>query len=68
MSKEPPYVWIFGCFGASGLLSLLRLLDSPSAANIRTLDIIRLIATGMCLGAALVALVLFFVYRGRRAH
>src|SRR5690242_18835202 len=47
--------------GAFALVSLLGLLSWPSIAYIRTVDIVRLIATGMCLGAALVALALFFV-------
>ena len=40
---------------AFGLLSLLSMLGRPSLANIRAVDFVHLIGTGMCLGAALVA-------------
>lgn len=40
---------------AFGFLSLLSMLGRPSLANIRAVDIVHLIGTGMCLGAALVA-------------
>ena len=54
---------VFFIVGAFALLSLLGLLGWPSVANMRTVDIVRLIATEMCLGAALVALGLFLVFR-----
>ena len=40
---------------AFGLLSLFSMLVRPSLANIRTVDFVHLIGTGLCLGAALVA-------------
>lgn len=40
---------------AFGLLSLFSMLVRPSLATIRAVDIVHLIGTGMCLGAALVA-------------
>ena len=42
---------------AFGLLSLLSMLVRPSLANIRAVDFVHLIGTGMCLGAALIAFV-----------
>ena len=47
-----------------GLLFLVIGLNRPSIANMRTIDLVHLLATGACLGMGLVALVLFFV--GRR--
>jgi hypothetical protein len=40
---------------AFGLLSLCSMLGRPTIANIRAVDIVHLVGTGMCLGAALVA-------------
>jgi len=65
MTTERRLLNVFFVCGAFALVSLLSLLGWPSIANIRTVDIVRLIATGMCLGAALVALALFFVVRYR---
>ena len=65
MSKERRLLHVFFACGAMTLLSLLGLLGRPSVANIRTVGIVHLIATGVSLGAALVALVLFFVFRHR---
>jgi hypothetical protein len=65
MSNERRLLHVSFVCGAFALLSLLGLLGWPSIANIRTVDIVRLIATGMCLGAALVTLALFFVFRYR---
>jgi hypothetical protein len=39
-----------------GLLSLFSMLGRPSLATIRAVDFVHLIGTGMCLGAAIVAL------------
>ena len=40
---------------AFGLLSLCSMLARPTIATIRPVDIVHLIGTGMCLGAALMA-------------
>jgi len=50
--------------GGFGLFSLVVGLNRPSIADMRTVDLVHLLATGACLGAALVAVVLYFV--GRR--
>ena len=47
-----------------GLLFLIIGLNRPSIANMRTVDLVHLLATGACLGVALVAVVLSLV--GRR--
>jgi hypothetical protein len=46
-----------------GLLSLAIGLNRPSIANMRTIDLIHLRATGACLGVGLVGLVLYLVGR-----
>jgi hypothetical protein len=48
-----------------GLAPLLNVVSSPQFATFRGVDIVRLIASGMCFGAALTALAIFFV--GRRS-
>jgi uncharacterized membrane protein YcaP (DUF421 family) len=48
---------IFFVLLAFGVLSLLRTLGRPSLANVRAVDIVQLIGTGMCLGGAIIALV-----------
>ena len=42
-----------------GLLGVSRLIDNPRLAGVRAVDIIQLLATGMCLGVALTTLVHF---------
>jgi formate-dependent nitrite reductase membrane component NrfD len=48
-----------------GLLFLAIGLNRPSIANMRTVDLVYLLATGACLGASLVGLVVFLVGRGQ---
>ena len=50
--------------GGLGLLFLGIGLCRPSIATMRTVDLVHLLATGACLGAALVGVVLYLV--GRR--
>ena len=40
-----------------GLLGVSRLIDNPRLAGVRAVDIVQLIASGMCLGVALTTLV-----------
>jgi len=47
-----------------GILFLAIGLNRPTVANMRTVDLVHLLATGACLGAGLVAVVLHLV--GRR--
>ena len=42
---------------AFGLLSLFAMIARPSLATIRAVDMVHLIGTGMCLGAAIIAFV-----------
>ena len=46
-----------------GLMFLAIGLNRPTIANMRTIDLVHLLATGACLGVALVAVVLHFVRR-----
>jgi hypothetical protein len=48
-----------------GLLSLATGLNRPSIANMRTIDLVHLLATGACLGVGLVAVVMILVFRGK---
>ncbi len=43
-----------------GLAAFLNAAGSPGFAAVRTVDIVRLMASGMCFGAALSALAIFF--------
>jgi hypothetical protein len=55
---------IAGCFSIGmGLLSLANGFNRPTIANMRTIDLVHLVATGAGLGAGLVALIVYFVHR-----
>lgn len=43
-----------------GVMNLLAMLSSPAWASIRGVDIVRLIGTGMCFGAAIVSFVVYY--------
>jgi len=46
-----------------GFMNLLHMIDSPAWANIRGVDIVRFIGTGMCFGAAIVSFSWHFLDR-----
>ena len=48
-----------------GLMSLTNTIGKPSLQTVRTVDIVQLVVTGMCLGAALVMFVWFLRDRTR---
>ena len=50
---------VFFVLVAFGVLSLLAMLSRPSLANVRAVDLVHLLGTGMCFGAAIVALVTY---------
>ena len=52
--RRRPQFWIPLLFG---LLGLSRTIGNPRLASVRGVDIVLLIATGMCLGAALAMIV-----------
>ena len=43
-----------------GVMNLLAMISSPAWANIRGVDSVRLIGTGMCFGAAIVSFAVSF--------
>lgn len=43
-----------------GVMNLLAMLSGPAWTNIRTVDIVRLIGTGMCFGAAVISFVVYY--------
>ena len=49
-----------------GLIGLFNVASKPRFETFHAVDVVQLIATGMCFGAALGMLVLFF--RGRRSN
>ena len=49
-----------------GLIGLYNVASKPRFETFHAVDVVQLIATGMCFGAALGMLVLFF--RGRRSN
>ncbi len=57
-------VAVFLGFGM-GLLSLANGFNRPGIANMRTIDLVHLLATGVCLGMGLMALIVYLVGRGK---
>jgi hypothetical protein len=49
-----------------GIIAFSNAASKPSFAALRAVDVVRLIAVGMCFGGALVALIMFF--RGDRSN
>lgn len=57
MNGTRMFLRMFFVLIAFGLISLLGMVVRPTMANIRAVDIVHLIGTGMCFGGAIVALV-----------
>ena len=66
MSERRSLLRVFVVLTVFGLGNLFVMLDKPSLAQIRAVDLVRLIGTGMCFGGALVAL--GFSFRGARGN
>ena len=49
-----------------GLMGIARAIGNPRLAAVRPVDIVQLIATGMCLGAALAMIFTYFHRRRQR--
>ena len=60
MSNRPTYLRIFFLVTGFGVLSLLAMFGRPTVADIRAVDIVHLIGTGMCFGVGLMALMAHF--------
>lgn len=56
MTDRTASLRIFFVLAAFGVMSLLSMLTRPSLANIRGVDVVHLIGSGMCFGGAIVAL------------
>lgn len=63
MSNQRRLSRIFFLLTFFGVLNLLVMISSSAWANMRGVDIVRLIGTGMCFGGAIVSLGAYF--RGR---
>lgn len=63
MSNQRRLPRIFFLLTLFGVLNLLAMMSSSAWANMRGVDIVRLIGTGMCFGGAIVSLGAYF--RGR---
>jgi prolipoprotein diacylglyceryltransferase len=62
--ERPRHYRLVGAIGLPlGLLFLVMALNRPSIANMRFHDLFFLLATGICLGAGLAGLVVYFVRR-----
>ena len=55
-----PRVFIPLFIASMGLAAFTNVASSPRFAIFQTIDVVRLIASGMCFGAALAALLIFF--------
>ena len=62
--RSPLVIAIIG--GGLGLLFLAMGFNRPTIADMRTVDLVHLLGTGACFGAALVGLALHFVGRRKR--
>ena len=56
MNDRTTSVRVFFVLIVFGVMSLFSMLSRPSLATIRAVDVVHLIGTGMCFGAAIVAL------------
>jgi hypothetical protein len=55
-----PRVFVPVFIAFMGLAAFTNAASSPRFANFQTIDVVRLMASGMCFGAALAAMLIFF--------
>jgi hypothetical protein len=60
MNNRRMFPRIFFLLTFFGVMNLLAMLSSPALSNIRWVDIVRLIGTGMCFGGAIISFVAYF--------
>jgi hypothetical protein len=60
MNNRRRFPRIFFVLTFFGVMNLLAMLSSPAWTNIRGVDIVRLIGTGMCFGAAIVSFAVYY--------
>ena len=65
MNDQRKFLRIFFILTFFGFMGLLAMLDRPTLANIRGVDIVRLIGIGMCFGGAIFSIAAYF--HGRRS-
>ncbi len=65
MNNLRMFLRIFFVLTAFGVVSFLTMLSRHALMNIRGVDVVHLIGTGMCFGGAIVSIVAYF--RGRRS-
>ena len=65
MKDRRMFFRIFFLLTFFGVISLLAMLSNPALANMRAVDIVRLVGTGMCFGGAILSFVAYF--RDRRS-
>ena len=65
MNNRRRFPRIFFVLTFFGVMNLLAMISNPAWANIRGVDVVRLIGTGMCFGAAIVSFVAY--YQDRRS-
>jgi len=59
MSPRREFIRIFFVLTAFGIISALAMLSNPRLESVRAVDMVHLLGTGMCFGAAIVALVFY---------
>jgi len=57
MKNRRTLLRVFFVLSSFGILSLLTMLSRSTLENIRAVDLVHLIGTGMCFGGAIVALI-----------
>ena len=60
MNNRRRFLRIFFVLTFFGVMNLLAMLSNPALANIRGVDVVRLIGTGMCFGAAIVSFAVYY--------
>jgi hypothetical protein len=58
--KSAPKVFVPLFIASMGLVAFSNVASSPRFVSFQSIDVVRLIASGMCFGAALAALLIFF--------
>jgi hypothetical protein len=58
--KLAPKIFVPVFIAFMGVAALTNTAASPRFATIQSIDVVRLVASGMCFGAALAALLIFF--------
>ncbi len=60
MNNRRRFPRIFFLLTFFGVMNLLAMISNPAWSNMRGVDIVRLIGTGMCFGAAIFSFALYY--------